>query len=222
MRVNGQNTSHAVMAQRTETSYSLDDFPTPPWATRALFEFGPDELYEEVSAREPCAGRGYMVRVLEEYFGADLVEGSDIHDYGAGFPVRDYLAGPVPPPVGWTITNPPFRLAERFVARALESSRRGVAIFARTSFLEGIGRWQRLWSVTPPTEVLQFAERVPIHKGRLVPDGSTATAYCWIVWVRERPRLSSPLRGPTELRWIAPCRKELERETDYPGTMEDA
>jgi hypothetical protein len=33
-----QNTSHAVMAQRFEALDSLDDFPTPPWATRALCE----------------------------------------------------------------------------------------------------------------------------------------------------------------------------------------
>ena len=33
-----QNTSHAVMAKRFEENDSLDDFPTPPWATRALFE----------------------------------------------------------------------------------------------------------------------------------------------------------------------------------------
>jgi len=156
-----------------------------------------------------------MVCALGEYFGPDLVEGTDIHDYGAGFPVRDYLAGPLPPPVDWTITNPPFRLAERFVARALESSRRGVAIFERTSFLEGIGRWKGLYCRTSPNYVLQFAERVPIHKGRLTRKGSTATAYCWILWLREKPSLSAPLRGPTELRWIPPCRKRLERGEDY-------
>jgi hypothetical protein len=33
-----QNTSHAVMAQRAEAKDSLDNFPTPPWATRALIE----------------------------------------------------------------------------------------------------------------------------------------------------------------------------------------
>ena len=31
-----QNTSHAVMSQRSEPLGSLDFFPTPPWATRAL------------------------------------------------------------------------------------------------------------------------------------------------------------------------------------------
>jgi len=30
-----QNRSHAVMAQRHEAADSVDDFPTPPWATRA-------------------------------------------------------------------------------------------------------------------------------------------------------------------------------------------
>ena len=33
-----QNRSHAVMQQRHEAHDSLDDFPTPPWATRALME----------------------------------------------------------------------------------------------------------------------------------------------------------------------------------------
>ncbi len=41
-----QNVSHAVMAQRHEKMDSLDDFPTPPWGTRALMEHvvGPKDL----------------------------------------------------------------------------------------------------------------------------------------------------------------------------------
>ena len=35
---NRQNRSNAVMATRIEGKESLDDFPTPPWATRALIE----------------------------------------------------------------------------------------------------------------------------------------------------------------------------------------
>ena len=34
-----QNKSHAVMSQRFESINSLDDFPTPPWATRSLFKY---------------------------------------------------------------------------------------------------------------------------------------------------------------------------------------
>jgi site-specific DNA-cytosine methylase len=36
--MSGPNTSPAVMQQRHEPHNSLDDFPTPPWATRALCE----------------------------------------------------------------------------------------------------------------------------------------------------------------------------------------
>ena len=151
------------MQQRREAHDSLDDFPTPPWATRALCE----ALYYSptpwtMTAREPAANRGHMVRPLLEYF--DCVDASDIHDYGAGFPVRDYLFGPLPPMVDWTITNPPFRLAEQFIDRARETSREGVAVIVRTAYLESVSRYNTLFKVTPPSLILQFAERVVMHK----------------------------------------------------------
>lgn len=204
-----QNTSTAVMQRRVEAHDSLDDFPTPPWATRALCEFlqdGPpcDPLDMRV-CREPAANRGHMVASLLEYFGA--VEASDVHDYGAGYPVADYLFGSDPLSVDWTITNPPFRLAEQFIKRALATSCVGVAMIVRAAFLESVGRYERLFSVNPPAYVLQFTERVVMHKGRLSADGSTATAYAWLVWIKGEPQ--------TRLRWIAPCRKRLERASDY-------
>ena len=58
-----QNKSSAVMQRRSEPHDSLDDFPTPPWATRALL--GRLELSGRV-CREPTANRGHMVRVLAE------------------------------------------------------------------------------------------------------------------------------------------------------------
>lgn len=216
-----QNRSSAVMQQRAEPHDSLDDFPTPPWATRALCEWLQND-WDGLSwpenpklapstghlvCREPAANRGHMVRPLREYFAS--VEGSDVHDYGAGFRVQDYLFGPNPDPVDWTITNPPFKLAEKFIARALDTSRRGAAVIVRSAFLESIGRWSSLFSVTPPSMVLQFAERVVMHKGRLAPEGSTATAYCWLVWDRHQNEPG------TRFDWIPPCRKRLERAGDY-------
>lgn len=202
-----QNRSTAVMQRRTEPHKSLEDFPTPPWATRALCEWLQERymIAPRMTCREPAANRGHMVRPLREYFGQ--VEASDIFDYGAGFPQLDYLFGPEPEPVDWTITNPPFRLAEQFIGRALRTSRKGVAVFVRSAFIEGQERHERLFSVMSPTDLLQFAERVALFKGRLVQDGSTATAYCWLVW-------QFPLRQ-SQLHWIAPCRKRLQRPGDY-------
>ena len=212
----GQNRSTAVMQRRVEAHDSLDDFPTPPWATRALCEFltqgPPSEPLDLFSCREPAANRGHMVQPLSEYFGTVLA--SDVHDYGAGFPVSDYLCGPAShlEPTDWTITNPPFRLAEQFIDRALGLSF-GLAMIVRTSFLEGIGRYNRLFSVIPPSYVLQFTERVVMHKGRLAPEGSSATSYAWLVWMKNDYQ--------TKLRWIAPCRKRLERAEDYAGYERD-
>lgn len=91
-----QNRSSAVMAQRVEPHDSLDDFPTPPWAVRAMLEqvFG-DYGAEHLTCWEPAANRGYMVRPLQERFRA--VFGSDVHDYGAGFGVRDLVRGQYDP-----------------------------------------------------------------------------------------------------------------------------
>lgn len=206
------NTSSAVMQQRREPHDSLDDFPTPPWATRALCEWLEGEQgysLEDLSCREPAANRGHMVRPLEEYF--DHVLSSDIFDYGAGFMIDDYLFGVNPTPTDWTITNPPFRLAEQFINRALETSKIGTAIIARTAFLEGIGRHERLFSVRPPSHILQFSERVVMHKGKLTRNGSTATAYCWMVWNCEY----ESQKTVTQFNWIPPCRKRLERDDDY-------
>lgn len=204
-----QNKSTAVMQRRHEPHDSLEDFPTPPWATRALCEWLTERGIDlsVLECVEPAANRGHMVAPLAEYF--HNVVASDVHDYGAGFPVADYLIGPVEP-TDFTITNPPFRLAQQFIDRAIAASRYGCAVIVRSAFLEGVGRHEELFSRNPPSHVLQFAERVVMHKGKLAPTGSTATAYCWLVW------LVDSYQAEPRMGWIPPCRKRLERAGDYP------
>ncbi|UVI40231.1 hypothetical protein [Qipengyuania spongiae] len=204
-----QNTSHAVMAQRVEPRDSLDDFPTPPWATRALIEhvIGRDVQYQ--NCLEPACGAGHMARTLDEYF--DTVTGQDVADYGYG-DLQDYLTFEPNQRWDWVITNPPFRLAENFIDQALKMSRAGCAMLVRTTFIESVGRYRRLFSQQPPTKVAQFVERVPMVKGRLDKKASTATGYCWLVWQKNETSSS-------ELVWIPPCRKKLEFDDDYPTSQ---
>lgn len=222
-----QNTSHAVMAQRKEARDSLDDFPTPPWATRALVEcvlfpnldvFDPRNVLASLTAWEPAANRGYMSRTLREYF--KIVRTSDVHDYSVEphiemqDAVYDFLIPGLETAclrahgANWVITNPPFRLAEQFIQRSFQVPNwRGTAMLVRTSFLEGVARYADLFKTQPPSIVAQFVERVPMFRGRIDPEGSTATAYCWLVWMQGF--------DGTQLMWIPPCRRRLERSTDY-------
>jgi hypothetical protein len=205
-----QNRSHAVMAQRIEAADSRDDFPTPPWATRALMEYvihdcGP---FKAATVLEPACGAGHMAKVLMEYFGN--VPASDVHAYGYGT-LRDYLAVPYEANAAdWVITNPPFRLAEEFIQRSLIVARYGVAILARTVFLESVGRYRSLFEQKPPSRFAQFSERVPMLRGRLDRKASTATGYAWLVWEKNNISPESP-----RLMWVPPCRKKLERDSDY-------
>ncbi len=211
-----QNTSHAVMAQRVEPADSADLYPTPPWATRALVEWLGQQGHPlcNQSCWEPAAGLGHMVDALAEFF--NTTEASDAIAYGQHHWLWDFVADDHRTDqrwdADWIITNPPFRLAEEFCRIAIRRARVGVAMLVRTTFLEGVKRHRDLFSVTPPSYVLQFTERVPMHRGRLEANGSTATAYCWVVWIK------NDTVQDTRLRWLAPCRKRLERATDYVRT----
>jgi hypothetical protein len=203
-----QNTSHAVMAQRAELKNSLDDFPTPPWATRGLIEhaiMAKDSL-GALTCLEPACGRGHMSVTLSEYF--QKVLSSDVFDYGFG-EISDFLKSKHPKQsVDWVITNPPFRLGEEFIRHSMKIARRGVAMLTRTVFIESVGRYERVFKVNPPSRFAQFTERVPMVKGRIDKKASTATGYAWLVWELDR-------LGSSELVWIPPCRRALERDDDY-------
>lgn len=209
--------TYATRAQRkTARGDGLDDYPTPPWATRALVAYG---LYRDdmpwtpppargLTVLEPAANRGFMVGALSESFGA--VVGSDIHDYRVGFPVADFLTARIAWRPDLVITNPPFARSTDFVRRGLAVARLGCAVLVRTTWTESLER-DRLFAEHPPALVAQFVERVPMFRGRLSAKGSTATAYAWIVF----------LRGVSATAWrrIPPCRKALERAGDYPDEM---
>jgi hypothetical protein len=158
-----------------------------------------------------------MAEILKEY--ADVVHASDLgHCYGYGNGGIDFLDPAITVPrTTWIITNPPTSRAAvlAFALRALELAP-NVALFARLQWLESAERHNRLFKPHPPTLIAPFTERVPLHNGRWVVNGSTATAYTWIVWVQGMP--------PQPVFWIPPgCREQLTKPSDYsrlPGFRE--
>lgn len=201
-----RSNTYSVMAQRSEPKTSNDDFPTPPWATRALMEHVlSDEDTQRQTCLEPACGRGYMSETLKEYF--ERVIASDIEDYGYG-KVDDFLNQKDFQNIDWVITNPPFKHAEAFINRGLSCANIGVAVLVRTVFIESIGRYMRLFSKNPPNTLAQFSERVPIVRGKIDPKASSATGYAWLIWQKKQ-------KASAKVVWIPPCRSNLEFEYDY-------
>jgi hypothetical protein len=199
------NGARAIMSSRDEAFESLDYFATPPWATRALLEkvIVPSvvpglENETFMSCWEPACGEGHMAEVLREYF--KTVVASDIHGYGYGTAPHDFLTYDGPG-ADWIITNPPFgKQTERFVLRAIELANVGVAMFVRLQWLESVGRYENIFRDHPPTLIAFFSERVPLCKGSWKPENSTATAYIWLLWIKNAK--------PLPPFWIPPGQRE--------------
>jgi hypothetical protein len=187
----------------------LDLYCTPPWATRALMHIVLPQLDMSLQGRhviEPACGLGHMSDVLAEQAG--FVYPADVFDYGQRWR-RDFLKDELGASPDWTVTNPPFKHAEAFAQRALSISYLGVAFLVRSAWLEGVGRYQRLFRLHPPTVVAQFVERVPMVKGRWNPQAKTATSYSWVVWTTLHEG------DQTRFMHIPPCRKDMSRPYDF-------
>ncbi len=163
----------AVMASRREPPDALDYFPTPPWATRALFRHVLPAMGVEAidNVWEPACGEGHMAEVVAEFVNGQVVA-SDVFDYGMGQTPVDFLIEPMLIKPDWVITNPPFNLLCEFALRALEIATEGVALFA------------------------PFVERVPMVKGRWDSEASTATSYAWVHLDDGRPRRAARVLDP--------------------------
>lgn len=183
-----------VMNSRHHPSDSLDYFPTPPWATRAVLHelLIPRQNFwfplSDLVALDPCAGGGHIAAPLREVF--EQVEISDVFDWGINPPIRDFtfetLAtleadGRARP--DWIFCNPPFKIAQVFLERALSIARMGCAFFVRTGWLSGQERYDQVYRDNPPTFVVHFAERVSLMEGVWDPECRGATDYVWLIWI---------------------------------------
>jgi hypothetical protein len=166
-----------------------DFFPTPAWATRALMD---NERFEG-SIWECACGDGAMAQELKA--AGYHVTATDLFPRGFGKSGVDFLAATNP--VDNIVTNPPYNVAEAFVAQGLTLARRKVALLLRLAFLEGANRARTIFLEHPPARVWVFSERITFYMKGAEQSGSGTTAYAWFVWDKDAT-------GSTELRWLKP------------------
>lgn len=172
----------------------LDYYGTNPECVRGLLaheSFNPNVW-------EPTAGHHNIVDVLLKSGKFQSVKASDIAEYpGVEHDISDFLNfnGSVNCDI---IMNPPYYDAEKFVTKALDIVSPGnkVAVFLRLQFLEGQGRYERIFLTNPPLNVYVFPKRQVCSKTDDFTEPS-AVAYCWIVW--QKGYHSAP-----QIYWIEP------------------
>jgi hypothetical protein len=171
-------------------------YPTPEPATRAMLAL------ERFKGRiwEPACGDGAISRLL--LAAGYEVASTDLHDRGYGVPGVDFLTCEAAP-VDNVVTNPPFKLAEAFVHRALAVARHQVVILNRLSWLEGKGRYKSLFDGNSPlARVWVFSSRLHfLRSGDVNQSGGGMVAFAWYVWEKGHS-------GPVTLGWLPPFEKE--------------
>ena len=167
----------AVKGRTMSQRHSKDFYPTPAIATEALLK---REMFAPLIWECAC-GDGSLSKVLEKNDYKTF--NTDLYDYGYGESKRDFLSyNSLPFPVCDIVTNPPFKLANQFVLKALELKPRKFAFLLRLAFLEGIWRKENIFVRYPPSSIYVFSKRLTIWRGDQDMKGNGTTAYAWFVW----------------------------------------
>lgn len=134
---------------------------------------------------EPACGEGHLSKRLEVF--GYRVRSTDLIDRGYGEGGVDFLKC-TERWHGDLVTNPPYRLAQKFVEHGLSLIDNGakMACFLRLNFLEGKRR-QALYETSPPKKIYVFSGRVLVAKNGDFSNarkGGSAIAFAWFVWVK--------------------------------------
>lgn len=168
-----------------------DWYIEPDWVSARLFE---EESFEGCIT-DPAAGSGRIIRSAHAAGYRTLA--FDITDRGiAYYAIINYLENNTRNEN--VVSNPPFGIAEQFVAHALRYTERKVAMLLPANWVQGDkrSRWlegtplRRVWFITP---------RPSMPPGHVVAaggkPGNGTTDYAWFVWQRGYD-------GAREIRWL--------------------
>lgn len=142
---------------------------------------------------EPACGQGHIAKTLEAH--GYKVLACDLVDRGYGTTGIDFLTLDKQNVNVDVITNPPYKLAQEFVEKAMSvvASGHKVAMFLKLTFLETAKR-RELFKKYPPKTVYVASQRIACW-----PNGKPTTqsmvCYAWFVWEKG-------FSGDTILKWF--------------------
>lgn len=179
-----------------------------------------DVSFEEItSILEPCCGGLHMCKGIQDFFNdkgyESLILASDIKErkscieginawYGKEF---DFLSDTYPfatENIDYIIMNPPYSVIEPFTMKALSIANKGVLMLGRLQFLEAEGRYEKIFSQCPPTDVFVYVDRICCYKNgnTLLTKPASVQAYAWFFWDFTQNR------DGTQVHWIRRADKQ--------------
>ena len=179
-----------------------DYYATPPEATRVLLEnFGLNDCF---NIYEPACGEGHISKEIEKWFekinSSVELHSTDLIDRGYGVGGIDFLKlDSFTKKFDCIITNPPFKLAQEFIEKALKLSKKYVIMFAKIQLLEGVAR-RKLFDKFPPKYIYVFTNRVnPLRNGSPVDENgkkwASTMCFAWFIW-------EIGFEGEPRIRWL--------------------
>jgi hypothetical protein len=188
----GSGTARAALSERGDDLYE-----TPPSAVHALLAVEPVPL----TVWEPACGPGAIVSILRA--SGRAVVATDLVDYGcpdSEARIDFLMESKAPDGVPAIVTNPPFKLAEEFLGKAIELVPE-VHFLLRLAFLEGM-RWQKKGFAKHLARVWVFAPRLPMmhrHKFEGQRTNNSGMPFAWFVFHRDAAKDQA-----AQVRWINP------------------
>jgi hypothetical protein len=142
---------------------------------------------------ECACGRGNISKILIAK--GHTVISTDLMNHGYGRHGVDFLRQwKMPGDAMNIISNPPFRLADDFIAHALSLKPAKLAFLLRIQALEGVRRGG-IFKRHPPARVHVFSQRLQIFRPNYKGSGTGMQAFAWFVWLKGH-------FGPSTIHWL--------------------
>lgn len=191
----------------------LDFYQTPNYAVKTLierFDFKSKTIWE------PMCGNGAIAKPLVDagydVFSTDIVERKWKLDMKLDYFERSKM----PSRTGLSddetddfsiVTNPPYEFANKFLLGTLSVVKpKTCCLFLPVRYLEGIKRYNEIYSKFKPSKVLVYAQRLGCYKEADVEAGvvgergvGSAVAYMWLCFDRDT---WGKQETKTELEWV--------------------
>lgn len=142
---------------------------------------------------ECACGEGHLAEVFKKH--GYNVWASDLIDRGYGIGDFDFLKWDLPY-IGDIVTNPPYKLAEKFIEHGLRIIKQGnkVCMFLKIQFLEGKAR-KELFKKYPPKTIWVSSSRIKCGMNGQFSESASMMALAWFVWEKG-------YEGDTVVKWF--------------------